>query len=566
MDNKFKKPWICLLSLTDGNKIVLDQKFETVYNGSIGSPVRADYQSSYCTFLLNFDFPKNIHEYDLFVVNMLNNDILDYQYSDHTRANSRSKNDYFLYTEHPQKVFDPRSYALKLFYKAIDKKGKKSLVITFAGERELTDYSGRDFSASYGSPNLSTISNYKRLESFFNIRNKFGTEISIAPSEFKRLFDQHLEGFQYHTTFEPSLDMIEQNELNYLPLIHNADGEVISFLLEGDKDTFLVLPAIADQAGFLDELLSTILPDRYPDLFPFSDKNNWLNQSAYHLPNHRKLLEERQELERKYNDDRLLVDRRIDDNISQFKFLHSLLNATDNELVEALIKYFEWLGIEKIVDKDQTAGNLKEEDLQLIHGNRLLIVEVKGIGGTSKDDECSQIAKVRFRRMRELKRTDVYALYIVNHQRHLPPMSRNNPPFQEQQIIDAEEDSRGLLTTWELFRAFEYVVDGILTKEDIIHHLYDTGLIRLKPTLSYTCIGRPKELFQRGEVVIIDLNGTLIKVGDQVLISSNDDYKLVEVISIRLDEEEVSEAANGEAGIRLHGRVKEADQLWIKRK
>ena len=71
------------------------------------------------------------------------------------------------------------------------------------------------------------------------------------------------------------------------------------------------------------------------------------------------------------------------------------------------------------------------------------------IGGTSKDEECSQIFKIKSRRMKELKRFDVFGLYIVNHQKHLPPLNRENPPFTENQIQDAINDERGLLTTWQ---------------------------------------------------------------------------------------------------------------------
>ena len=67
-----------------------------------------------------------------------------------------------------------------------------------------------------------------------------------------------------------------------------------------------------------------------------------------------------------------------------------------------------------------------------------MTIEVKGISGTSTDKDCSQIDKVVKRKMKKYDRTDVNGLYIVNHQRYLPPLSRDNPPFKDIQIKDAE--------------------------------------------------------------------------------------------------------------------------------
>ena len=74
------------------------------------------------------------------------------------------------------------------------------------------------------------------------------------------------------------------------------------------------------------------------------------------------------------------------------------------------------------------------EDIQVYDGEDLLIVEVKGIGGTSTDAECSQVAKHRRRREKENRDKNVIPIYIVNHQRYINPKSRENPPFSRDQI------------------------------------------------------------------------------------------------------------------------------------
>lgn len=90
----------------------------------------------------------------------------------------------------------------------------------------------------------------------------------------------------------------------------------------------------------------------------------------------------------------------------------------------------------------------------------------KGIGGTSTDAECSQVAKHRRRREKEHRDKEILPIYIVNHQRYIRPSLRQNPPFSDNQIDYAKNDERGLLTTWQLYNQYKLIENGIFTKKE----------------------------------------------------------------------------------------------------
>jgi hypothetical protein len=55
--------------------------------------------------------------------------------------------------------------------------------------------------------------------------------------------------------------------------------------------------------------------------------------------------------------------------------------------------------------------------------------------------------------MKELKRLDVQALSIINHERHKPALQRENQsPFRDVILENARQHNFGVMTTWDLYR------------------------------------------------------------------------------------------------------------------
>ena len=86
--------------------------------------------------------------------------------------------------------------------------------------------------------------------------------------------------------------------------------------------------------------------------------------------------------------------------MEKYSFLHDMLTCTDDELVDVVIMYLNWLGYNTA--KKMDGGKiLKEEDIQIDLGDGLLVIK------------------------------------------------------------DANNDKRGLLTTWELYQAYFWIDCGV---------------------------------------------------------------------------------------------------------
>ncbi len=217
---------------------------------------------------------------------------------------------------------------------------------------------------------------------------------------------------------------------------------------------------------------------------------------------------------------------------------------------------------DNVVNVDEINPELREEDLRVEDDRGLLVIEVKGIGGTSTDSECAQISKIKYRRSKERGGFDVFALYMVNHQRFLPPAARTNPPFNATQIADAVNDERGLVTTYDLFKLYFNVTKGLVSKDDARAALYKTGLVNFPPS-GATNIAGPYEIHYDGYVVVFKVDDLEIKVGDSVVLDDFDRYRNAQVLEIQLDGNSVESANSGEIGMKLSARVKKDTLMWL---
>jgi hypothetical protein len=120
---------------------------------------------------------------------------------------------------------------------------------------------------------------------------------------------------------------------------------------------------------------------------------------AYWLPNHKELLDNKKANKLEYEERTDRIDEDINENLCKFSFLHDILTETGENLVKALINYMSWLGFSDVIEYDSTnhASIVLEEDIQIPIKEGLLIIECKGIGGTSTDADCSQISKIKHR-------------------------------------------------------------------------------------------------------------------------------------------------------------------------
>lgn len=207
--------------------------------------------------------------------------------------------------------------------------------------------------------------------------------------------------------------------------------------------------------------------------------------------------------------------------------------------------------------------DILREDIQILEDDKLFIIEVKGIGGTSTDSECSQVAKHRRRREKEHCDKEILPIYIVNHQRYIRPSLRQNPPFSKDQIDYAENDERGLLTTWQLYNQYKLIQNGIFTKEETRESLDKCGLISLLPK-KLIRVGSYDEYFKKPKAGILTLNNVKLEIGEMIYAKKGVNWTCTTIDSLRLNDRDVDRADNGEVGIVTDVELGKGYQIFVK--
>ncbi len=313
----------------------------------------------------------------------------------------------------------------------------------------------------------------------------------------------------------------------------------------------IILPQIARKADFVLQLVQECLPTIAPHLFPHIEKGRWTHRPEYELPKVLELKAEQLVVEQRARAEIVALDENLEQERTANGWLHDLLTGTDAELVEAVKKAFSVLGFAKVVDVDEERdreGKSRREDLQIHDQSPTLIVDVKGIGGFPSDDDALQAEKHAAIRMRELKRTDIVGLSIINHQRHIPPLDRENSMPFRQELIDASlERTLGLMTAWDLYQIVRNFQKHGWRSEDVKPVFYRTGRIEAVPQ-HYEYLGKIAKAWTDKFGVIIE-QGEL-RAGDRVAIEFPIEFEEVAVGSIHVKDQKVEEATVGDpAGI-----------------
>jgi len=286
-----------------------------------------------------------------------------------------------------------------------------------------------------------------------------GTDIRPAPSipkELQAIIPHLIEG-TYNFTIVISPALAER----WIPLATTKYGDVIAGAIKPVKGTtegwIFILPQVNKKAPLISELMRSVLPELLPHLFPNYEGGRWIEEAPYELPKitdlHRQIDTIRREAEARLT----ALEKAIADERQMHGYLHDLLRATDDVLVMAVKQALEQLGFTSIVDVDpllaETGKRVRREDLRFSIDEMTVLTEVKGIGGIPTENDVLQVGTYLAPRMREFGHTNLRGLSIVNHQRHIPPLTRvNEQVFTADTLTNAEERSISLITTWDLYR------------------------------------------------------------------------------------------------------------------
>lgn len=565
------KPWICFFDIGTETVENFSKNSYKCAEGTIGKLIRVPNKQKGDKELLslNYSTPKNLHEFDILVFDMANNNTEVFYEEDHGFNDVTGQSAYALLSSFPEKIFNPKPYVIDILSNTInDLLKKESVIIIFAGKKEKVNYQIVNItSRGYSLEQQLEIENTCFYNDFPGSYNKFGNKFRLSENKtaisdflFSNLDECTYELVFFHPKKWENGQSIEDS--SFVPLLLNDSGDIVSYIHIYPEGAVLVFPQIKDKNKFLLELFNVYLTELFPKIFPFHGQFSWLDNGSYPLPGEIELREEREEIEKKYkvainsNDAELITIK------EKYSFLRELLSESGVSLVKSVEKYLKWLEFQSVVNLDETSRDVLEEDLQVDYVDKFLVIEVKGIGGTSTDKDCSQISKIKYRRAEQRKKFDVFGLYIVNHQRYTPPERRCNPPFTDNQINDSKLDKRGLITTYELYKAYFMIEQGILTKEYVREKLFETGLISLSP-IGLVSIGIPSEYYHKSTIVIVNVENTLIKKGCHILAKKNNSYSKLKIESLKVNEVEVNEIDNGEVGIKFDRKVAKNSELFI---
>ncbi|HCU22427.1 MAG TPA: hypothetical protein DF698_05995 [Candidatus Atribacteria bacterium] len=565
---KYPNPHIFIIDVEKSISDGLAEIGFNVKNGSLGTPVKVpnlkEFQYHRC--LSNFSFPSNLHEFEIVVIDLQEKGRLkDYIAGEHQREISVGSKSVYIRSAYPETLFNPKPYGAANLHNDIEAILKKGgLIIVFASISYSIKYHFVNITSRGDQEGVSRdywIYNFLPIHP--NFENKQGEKIKVEDSAgilkpfFKRYFEESSKGAHYEIIFKLRAD----DEI--IPLLKNASDEIVGYYQKYKGGSIIVLPQLEEKNEFLKEFFLNELPSICPFLFPYQTKFQWLEAEPYCLPNEVELLEKRTSIVEDYNHRLREIEKEILENKEKFSCLHGLLTKSGIDLVTDVGTYFSWLGFEnvKLMDFEKTGG-LLEEDIQIEFDRGLLVIEVKGISGTSKDEECSQINKIKFRRAKERGKFDVFGLYVVNHQKHLPPLERENPPFKENQIRDAINEERSLLSTWQLFNLFFSIKTGAISKEEARTSLLNFGLITFYPTAIQE-IGKPVNVLKEGKVILLN-TPIPISTSNKIIIKRGDRYLVAKILEMQLHDKIINSIEKGEVGIKIDFDAKKTDVIYIK--
>ena len=562
-----KKTKVCCLDVDKNIIDYLHDDFD-VYEGSFGKIVNLENCFNYSSrelLLLNHDFPNNIHEYNVIISDLNNNVEIPYVDEEHTRRRIDGKKALYFACYRPTTLFNPKPFAAKILKQTAIDNPRFIINLVFQSEKKEIEYCISDIT-SYQTKDAGTYTNYDHINNYTS-KTICGEEIQICDNKIAHtLFDCFVDELTYYQTFFHPQKPEGSNWIynpQFIPLLKNNNGDIISYIWQNENNLTIMLPQAKSKLELLKVVFNEILYKHFSQYFPSCEQSSWTSLETYQLPNEKNLLSKKETIQNEYEKKLSEIDKEIEDNKLKYDFLHNLLTESGNELVKHVVTFLEWLGFEKVKSMDEhVEGDVFEEDIQVDLGEKgLLIIEVKGLYGTSKDSECSQISKIRRRREKERGKFDVFPLYIANNERGKEPLKRTIPPFNEIQIQDATNDERGLTYTWQLYNLYYNIEAGVMTKEDARKRFTTSGLLDFTPELKE--LGIPYKYFRNHTVACIELNDFEIKTGDVLAYESSGKYTLVKIVNIEIEKTAVQSARSGKVGIELDMKIPEKTPLYF---
>jgi hypothetical protein len=395
---------------------------------------------------------------------------------------------------------------------------------------------------------------------FLQIDPAFGQEMRVLDYAYPlfQFLDRAIRDATYSATFTLTRGAAYRGEINWVPLLSDKFERSIGGLLtlEKSKGCILILPQIPKEADTILTLVCEILPDISPHLFPHIEGFRWVERDEYELDSVLKYKAQKTEVQQRAKRKLEELDKKISNERNRLGFLHGIITNTGEDLVLSIKLCLELIEFKQILDVDeqiqnQIAQSPKQEDLQIHDKSPTLLLEIKGLSGLPRESDTLQVVKYIPRRMREWGRVDVRGVSIINHQRNIPALERENENvFTRQQIEDAENNDITLLSAWSLFLLVRGMMNWGWDPKVIQSLFYISGRMPRFPT-NYKPIGEVSNYWEKLGVVGVQISENRLYVGQRIGYVIHEGYLEEEISSLQVEKQGVEEAVPGQlAGVK----------------
>ena len=277
----------------------------------------------------------------------------------------------------------------------------------------------------------------------------------------------------------------------------------------------------------------------------------WVENNEYELDTILNYKTEKMKVNQRAKEKLEEIDKKILKEREKLGFLHGIITKSGDELVISVKKCLEFIGFKKVINVDEKIDNqerstLKQEDLQILDKSPALLLEIKGLSGLPRESDTMQVYKYIPRRMKEWDRTDVRGISIINHQRNIPPLERNNRNvFTKPQIDDADSNDITLITTWNLFLLVRGMVKWNWNPEVLQDLFYRKGILSKIPT-NYLPVGKVVKYWKNLNVIEVKIDDNKIQKGQRVGYVTAKGYFEEYALSLKVENKNVIDAISGQ--------------------
>jgi len=389
------------------------------------------------------------------------------------------------------------------------------------------------------------------LSNHLETKEDYGFEIFLQDQRLKEFY--FIKEALKNTQFTATIKFDYGYEKYFIAILKNKYGDNIGgiFFQEESKGRIVILPQITKKSEVVVSLINEFLPTLSPHLFPDFKMFKWVENNEYELDTILNYKTEKMKVNQRAKKELEEIDKKILKERERFGFLHEIITKSGDELVVSVKKCLEFIGFKKVINIDEKIDNQegstsKQEDLQILDKSPILLLEIKGLSGRPRESDTMQVYKYISRRIKELDRTDVRGISIINHQRNIPPLERDNRNvFTKQQIDDANSNDITLLTTWDLFLLTRGMIKWKWNPKVLKDLLYRKGIFSKIPT-NYKPVGKVVKYWKKLNVIEVKIDDNKIQKGQLVGYVTAKGYFEEYALSLQVENKNVIDAIPGQ--------------------